>query len=300
MPNIKKFLILNCSLLSILFWSFFASAEGQRKALLIGINDYARSAIPDLRGAVNDVNRLADVLQTKMNFPEGNIIKLTDKQATRENILNTLSAFISKVNKDDIVYIHFSGHGSQATDLNGDEEDGYDETFLPHDARQKGIADITDEEFKGLFSKLPTDNALIVFDSCHSGTVTRSVEFSNRSVAPDDGSDGRDIAKLYKKTKSEIRSRAVVSVDSLGHVLMTSAPADKEALDGPIGDNREFYGIFSFALVKALEEHGPSGTPEQVHQSVKKTLAGMEKRYGFKAPEPQLEIHSDKLNRALF
>ena len=81
---------------------------------------------------------------------------------------------------------------------------------------------------------------------------------------------------------------------------MTSAPAEQEALDGPIGDNREFYGIFSFALAKALKEHGPSGTPKQVHQSVKKILAAMQKKYGFQAPEPQLEIHPDKLDLALF
>ena len=280
----------------------FADAVGQRKALLIGINDYARPAIPDLRGAVNDVNRLAEVLQKQMNFPEGNITKLTDQEATRDRILSELSKLVNSAQKEDVVYIHFSGHGSQVKDLNGDEEDGYDETFLPYDARQQGIPDIVDDEFEQLFNKLASDNVLIVFDSCHSGTVTRFIQpdgFESRSYAADDGSDGRDIGKIYSKA-AEPMTRAVVPVDSLGHVLMTGAPAEKEALDGPIGDNREFYGIFSFALAKALTELGPSGTPEQIHQSVKKTLAAMQKKYAFQAPEPQLEIHPDKLNRALF
>lgn len=92
MQNMRRFLIFGCSLLSILFWSMLAGAEVKRKALLIGINDYARSAIPDLRGAVNDAHLLMQVLYTRMNFPKANIIaQLTDQQATRDNILRSSS-----------------------------------------------------------------------------------------------------------------------------------------------------------------------------------------------------------------
>ena len=323
MPNIqsiRKLLVLSCSFFSILLWPMFADAVGQRKALLIGINDYALPAIPDLRGAVNDVNRLAEVLQTKMNFSPENVIKLTDQQATRDNILNELSAFINKVQRDDLVYIHFSGHGSQVKDLNGDEEDGYDETFLPYNARQKGIPDITDDEFERLFSQLSSDKVLIVFDSCHSGTVTRFIEpesgpkteeeefrsqLSPKMFTKDDRTELYEalLAIFDKKEKEDdgsAKTRAVVPVDTLEHVLMTAAPAEQEALDGPIGDNREFYGIFSFSLIKALEEHGPSGTPRQIHKSVKRTIADMQRRYSFQAPEPQLEISPKKLDQALF
>ena len=169
--NITRFLVLSCSLFSILLWPMFADAVGQRKALLVGINDYARSAIPDLRGAVNDVSRLAEILQKQMHFPEANIVKLTDQEATRDRILSELSKLVNSTQKEDILYIHFSGHGSQVADQNGDEKDGYDETFLSYDARQQGIPDIVDDEFEQLFNKLASDNVLIVFDSCHSGTV---------------------------------------------------------------------------------------------------------------------------------
>ena len=302
--NITRFLVLSCSLFSILLWPMFADAVGQRKALLVGINDYARSAIPDLRGAVNDVSRLAEILQKQMHFPEANIVKLTDQEATRDRILSELSKLVNSTQKEDILYIHFSGHGSQVADQNGDEKDGYDETFLSYDARQQGIPDIVDDEFEQLFNKLASDNVLIVFDSCHSGTVTRSVpsadpeiaeiqeQIKPRVVDPDPRTD------IYSHVA--VSSRAVVSVDTLSHVLMTAAPAEMQALDGPIGDNREFFGIFSFALVKALEKHGDKATPKQVHASVKQTLNDMQKRYRFQPPEPQLEISSEKLNRSLF
>ena len=307
MPNIqsiRKLLVLSCSFFSILLWPMFADAVGQRKALLIGINDYARPAIPDLRGAVNDVNRLAEVLQKQMNFPEGNITKLTDQEATRDRILSELSKLVNSTQKEDVVYIHFSGHGSQVKDLNGDEEDGYDETFLPYDARQQGIPDIVDDEFEQLFNKLASDNVLIVFDSCHSGTVTRSAPAADAEIAevqeqikPRSVEEDPDIENYSHVSTS---TRAVVSVDTLEHILMTAAPAEMQALDGPIGDNREFYGIFSFALVKALEKHGNKATPKQIHASIKQTLNDMQKRYQFQPPEPQLEISSEKLNRSLF
>ena len=348
--NIRNFLAFSGVLFGLLCWPLLAGAEGQRKAILIGINDYARSAIPDLRGAVNDVHLMSELLQTRMGFPKENIITLTDEQATRENILNALSKFVEGINQDDTVYIHFSGHGSQAKDVNGDEQDGYDETFLPYNARQKGIPDIIDEEFNQLLSKVKTDYALIVFDSCHSGTVTRGLlnedeeegkNFAFRAVPPDDGSDGRDVEEIYGAIETEtevetetetetettsetevvtdtevvteetetasenegddgLKSREVVAVESLGYVLMTSAPAHMQALDGPIGENNEFYGIFSYALAKALNEHGPNGTPRQIHTSVRKTLAEMQAKYRFQAPEPQLEIHPDRLDISLF
>ena len=304
MKNIRKFLILSCSLSSVLFWSMFAEAEGQRKAFLVGINDYARSAIPDLRGAVNDVNRLSQVLQQRMNFPAGNIVKLTDAQATRDNILNGLTTFVNGVQPNDIVYIHFSGHGSQVKDINGDESDGLDETFLPYNARTGNVPDIVDDEYEKLFNKLRSDNVLIVFDSCHSGTVTRSVpsadpeiaevqeQLKSRAVPQDTNVDNYDHVSTS--------TRAVVPVGSLGHILMTSAPAEMEALDGPIGDNKEFYGIFTYALAKALEEHGPSGTPKQIHASIKQTLNAMQRKFSFQAPEPQLEIAPERLDSAIF
>ncbi|WP_343426569.1 hypothetical protein [Candidatus Amarolinea dominans] len=51
----------------------------------------------------------------------------------------------------DTVFIQYSGHGSQMRDVHGDEEDGMDETILPHDTRDPGrqVFDITDDEIQG-------------------------------------------------------------------------------------------------------------------------------------------------------
>lgn len=264
-------------------------AKGQSRALLIGINDYALSGISDLRGAVNDVHMLKRVLHTRMGFPEENIVLLTDQQATRRNILDALSALVDKVQEDDRVYIHYSGHGSQVTDFSGDEEDGLDETILSHDARQPGIPDIIDDELDRLFSKLRSGNTLIVFDSCHSGTITRSVTTVQPRFVPKD-----ERLDIYR---NNLVAREVVPVNALGHVLMTSAPADMLALDAPVDGG--YYGLFSYALAKALNKFGPPGTSEQIHLSVRQELRRIQDQLNFQPPEPQLEIDPRKVNLAV-
>ena len=52
-----------------------------RRALIIGVNQYVSDQIFDLRGAVNDVESMREVLTTRFGFPEANVVVLTDEQA---------------------------------------------------------------------------------------------------------------------------------------------------------------------------------------------------------------------------
>lgn len=63
------------------------------------------------------------------------------------------------------------GHGGQTKDLDGDEDDGYDEVIYPVDFRQVGH--ITDDEMhRILVQPLQAGVRLTaIFDSCHSGTA---------------------------------------------------------------------------------------------------------------------------------
>lgn len=63
------------------------------------------------------------------------------------------------------------GHGGQTKDLDGDEEDGYDEVIYPVDFRQVGH--IVDDEMHAIMvAPLPPGVRLTaIFDSCHSGTA---------------------------------------------------------------------------------------------------------------------------------
>jgi metacaspase-1 len=71
----------------------------------------------------------------------------------------------------DSLVLHYSGHGGQQKDENGDEVDGFDETILPLDFEQEGV--ILDDEINEIIVRpLPRGVKLhAIVDACHSGTV---------------------------------------------------------------------------------------------------------------------------------
>jgi uncharacterized caspase-like protein/TolA-binding protein len=78
-----------------------------RYALLIGINYSGSEGIPHLKGCVNDIEILSEVLSQKYNF----IIKqLPDMEATYENIINAFRYLQEQTTLNDIVVIYYGGH----------------------------------------------------------------------------------------------------------------------------------------------------------------------------------------------
>ena len=79
-----------------------------RKALLVGINDY--QSINDLRGCLNDVTNMRDVLKSLLGFTNADISVLTDTRATKNNILARLNWMVNGARPGDyLVYSLFYG-----------------------------------------------------------------------------------------------------------------------------------------------------------------------------------------------
>jgi hypothetical protein len=149
-------------------------------ALLVGINRYPMFAPRgQLSGCVNDVQVMRQALIESFQFPEDHITLLTDEQATRAGILAAMKELVARVGDDDVVVFHYSGHGSQMTDREGDAPDGLDETILPYDTGRNTHSnlDITDDEIylwlRDLTEK--TSAVTLIFDCCHSGDIVRDV-----------------------------------------------------------------------------------------------------------------------------
>ncbi|KAF9927324.1 Ca(2+)-dependent cysteine protease [Linnemannia zychae] len=151
-----------------------SDCSGERRALLIGIN-YTGHANP-LNGCVNDTAVMKAFLETK-GFDDSKIRILTDDQVgtrwmpTREHILENLKWLIHDPKENDSYFLHYSGHGGQVNDLDGDETEGFDNCIFPLDHMENGV--ITDDELHTLLVKaLPTGVRLtVVFDCCHSGSA---------------------------------------------------------------------------------------------------------------------------------
>lgn len=173
----KKYLIVAFSLISFALYS-------SNYALVIGIGNYpdVDYGWPTIHGN-NDISIVCEMLGVN-GFPKENITTLCDSQATYDGILSAFNDLESKLNIDDVVYIHFSGHGQRITDLNGDEFDKFDEAWIPYDALQEatyhynGEKHLTDDKLnkllKGLRSKIGGKGKIVaVTDACHSGSSTR-------------------------------------------------------------------------------------------------------------------------------
>ncbi|KAI8928014.1 caspase domain-containing protein [Entophlyctis helioformis] len=156
---------------------YFSTCTGNKKALLIGINYFGTSSA--LAGCINDAQNMRRFLTTRYGFRDdpNHIVMLTDDQQnpvfrpTKQNILNAIQWLVAGSRPGDSLFFHFSGHGSQQADKDGDEEDGFDETICPLDFKTAG--QIVDDDLNNMLVKpLPHGVRLTaVFDCCHSGSA---------------------------------------------------------------------------------------------------------------------------------
>jgi hypothetical protein len=101
---------------------------------------------------------------------------LVDKRASKANILHRLRVMVDESKAGDYLVFHFSGHGSQIRDRDGDElRDNMDELICPWDMNwDDGF--ITDDTLYEIFSQLGKNVMLeVVLDCCHSGTGLRDI-----------------------------------------------------------------------------------------------------------------------------
>ncbi|HQC80495.1 MAG TPA: caspase family protein, partial [Accumulibacter sp.] len=180
-----------------------------KKALFVGINKFANYAQFTLNGCVNDAKDMSALYKDLFGFKATEISVLTDAQATKANIIAGLTQMVADAKAGKLNYLVFSlsSHGTQMNDTSGDEPDGMDEAFVPHDIAEKGGAwdpahIICDDELHDLFVQLPANVLLEVYlDTCHSGSGLRGAEFGlhaprARYVAPPDHEFDKKSAKM--------------------------------------------------------------------------------------------------------
>lgn len=162
------------------------SAQANR-ALIIAIDSYPYSNGWTKIHAVNDTSLVIPML-LKEGYPKKNIKTLINKEATKQAVVYELEKMCNKSRGGDYIYIHFSCHGQQMIDDNGDEPDGLDEALILYDAQRwfrKGIYEgenhFRDDEVEVLLNNIrrkigPNGNITTIFDACHSGTIDRETD----------------------------------------------------------------------------------------------------------------------------
>jgi Caspase domain len=70
---------------------------------------------------------------------------------TKAAILQAYRHVVAISQPGDSIFLHYSGHGTKVKDLNGDEDDGYDEAMVPLDFKTAGV--ILDDDLYDIFVK---------------------------------------------------------------------------------------------------------------------------------------------------
>ncbi|CAD2220625.1 Caspase domain containing protein, putative [Angomonas deanei] len=148
--------------------------DGNVRALLIGINYFGTSA--ELSGCVNDVKQeLATFQQT--GFPVDEMVILVDDDdfpnftdyPTRWNIIRYMAWLVKGAQEGDVLFMHYSGHGTQTK--SNDRYEEYDQVICPMDYSTAGCI-LDNDIFNILGRNLPKGVRLtVLFDCCHSGTM---------------------------------------------------------------------------------------------------------------------------------
>ena len=161
----------------------FTVALARRWALLVGISDYppAGPGGGDLPASAKDAERMRDLLVGSFGFDASRITLVLDGEATSARLDRELTALADRAGPDDAVLFYYCGHGTQVPDLDGDEEDGWDEALATADPRPALLttADslklvLSDDRIAELLARFKTRNVTVIFDSCHSGTAVRA------------------------------------------------------------------------------------------------------------------------------
>ena len=150
------------------------SSSTVKKALLIGIN-YTSIPSISLRGCIDDIVNMRNVLIDAFGYTQNNIIMLRDDSSsgsllpTKANIINALTTLAIGSSSNQEIWIHYSGHGSQIRDNSNTTRNGLDDVIVPLDYQRSGF--ITDIQINSIIRMIEC-RAFILFDSCNSGTIS--------------------------------------------------------------------------------------------------------------------------------
>ena len=268
---IKTFII---AVLAVIIGGQAAQAETKR-ALLVGISDYGNTMEdPNKWSNISGANDVA--LLSPIFIEQGfKVMSLVDAKATHTGITAALKKLAKDSKNGDVVYIHFSMHGQPFEDLNGDEEDGWDEALIPVDAEMRyteGVYDgknhLLDDElevyFNDIRSKLgPEGQLLVILDACHSGTASRGDDDHIRGTREGFSRSG----KVYTpdRTKETNDYFAVATEKEQSPVMFIEAcrsyQVNKEVRDV---ETNTWYGSLSFYIAQSMKDNKTVGSDEWI------------------------------------
>jgi hypothetical protein len=269
----------------------------KKHALIIAVGDYPIESGWKKISSENDVPLISSFLK-RQGFKEKNIKILENEQATKKGIVAGFENLTKNTETGDIVHIHFSGHGQQIMDNNGDELDGYDESIIPYDAGMdyencpaKGENHFRDDELSVYLNAIrvrigPEGDLIVTIDACHSGTATRGIGLSRGTTvkfAPQDYSPEFDYLKRENQSFLEANDGQHLSPI----VIFSGSSASEQNFEYTF--EGKSYGSLSYALSTVMMQTDTNITYRGIFGKIQGMMSAIAPRQN-----PQIEGEADR------
>lgn len=203
-------------------------------ALIIGINEYEN--LNDLEYAVNDAKSVYQILKDKFGYKEENMKLITNKEATKENIMDAYFKMAQNTCNDDTLLIFYAGHGY--TYQAGLNDKGY---LVPWNGTEQNLNTLI--SWNSLTNESDICRAKHVFyimDACYSGlALQRNMNGSKRFL--------KDMLRRY--------SRQVLTAGKSDQPVKDSGGKNNNSiftsylLDALNGEAKTEYGVLSASSI---------------------------------------------------
>jgi hypothetical protein len=253
-------------------------------AVLVGIDAYPPAVAP-LQGCRNDAEAVEAFLRGRVPPEALHIETLLDADATRQRIIEAFSGHLAQAGPGDVALFFFAGHGSYEVVEERFwflEPSGTNQTLVCAD-RSAAAPDLADKELAALIDEVAADgpHVLVVLDCCHSGGGTRDVRSSDgvrvRQAPPVE--EPRAMAAYLPAVRDAATRHADASVaparsgqvDAITARWLDGGPrhvalsaCESHQLSKELSLDGRPRGVFTAALLRALETLGPASTYRQL------------------------------------
>jgi hypothetical protein len=225
----------------------------RKLALLVGVNQYPQTS---LNGCHTDVALQKELLIERFGFKSEDVLTLTGKPATKENIETAFREhLIKQASAGDVVVFHFSGYGSQVQLSQSRRLN----TLLPSDGIviTDGIIkrnDLLLDTLRLLGRSLSTDKITLVLDTSHTSTPQTLRGGLRLRSLPESLSTN---VRSEESARQQLKTNQSLKPSFPGVIL---AAAQENQIAAEFNWNNFSAGLFTHALTQYLWEITPPRT----------------------------------------
>jgi len=226
-----------------------------------------------LSGCINDATDMKGIAD-KLGYASQ---LYTDAQATCACVVSSIGKAAQQLDGGDILLLTYSGHGGQVADVNGDEPDSLDETWVLWDRM------LLDDELYNLWAQFKAGVRIFMLsDSCHSGTVLKMVLYDKlaksealsrqyrgtRTTAPKMRAAPRAVTQAVYERDRDLYDTAQWTTGGGRAAICASVTLISGCQDNQLSSDGDRNGLFTEKLLSVWDDGAYQGNYAAFHKAI--------------------------------